>query len=239
MKAQGIRFSVMTEEDAAKYLEINTYYFKIKVYAKLYEKYTDKADSDRYGKYIDLDFAYLRDLATIDSYLRKHIFQITLDIEHYLKAALLRDFNRSNEDGYGIVKDFIARNPEHYEREFSQKRFGKACSNMVQKYDGHFSLWNIIEVLNFGDFQELYKFFYMRNGTSLFPTNKKLQSGPFSYLINPVRILRNAAAHNNCLPNSLKTPYISPDKFNQNPEVSAFLGSHGIKNRTLNTISHH
>lgn len=103
MKAQGIRFSVMTEEDAAKYLEINTYYFKIKVYAKLYEKYTDKADSDRYGKYIDLDFAYLRDLATIDSYLRKHIFQITLDIEHYLKAALLRDFNRSNEDGYGIV----------------------------------------------------------------------------------------------------------------------------------------
>ena len=26
MKAQGIRFSVMTEEDAAKYLEINTYF---------------------------------------------------------------------------------------------------------------------------------------------------------------------------------------------------------------------
>ena len=158
-----------------------------------------------------------------------------MDIEHYLKAALLRDFNRSNEDGYGIVKDFIVRNPEHYEREFSQKRFGKACSNMVQKYDGQFSLWNIIEVLNFGDFQELYKFFYMRNGTSLYPTNKKLQSGPFSYLINPVRILRNAAAHNNCLLNSLKTPYIAPDEFNRNPEVSAFLGSHGIKNRTLNT----
>lgn len=39
MKAQGIRFSVMTEEDAAKYLEINTYYFKIKVYAKLYENH--------------------------------------------------------------------------------------------------------------------------------------------------------------------------------------------------------
>ena len=76
MKAQGIRFSVMTEEDAAKYLEINTYYFKIKVYAKLYEKYTDKADSDRYGKYIDLDFAYLRDLATIDSYLRKTILRL-------------------------------------------------------------------------------------------------------------------------------------------------------------------
>lgn len=235
MKAQGIRFSVMTEEDAAKYLEINTYYFKIKAYAKLYEKYTDNTDPDRCGKYIDLDFAYLRDLATIDSYLRKHIFQITLDIEHYLKAALLRDFNRSNEDGYGIVKDFIAQNPEHYEREFSQKRFGKACSNMVQKYAGQFSLWNIIEILNFGDFQELYKFFYMRNGTSLYPTNKKLQSGPFSYLINPVRILRNAAAHNNCLLNSLKTPYIAPDKFNRNPEVSAFLGSHGIKNRTLNT----
>lgn len=61
MKAQGIRFSVMTEEDAAKYLEINTYYFKIKVYAKLYEKYTDKADPGRYGKYIDLyKFFYMR-----------------------------------------------------------------------------------------------------------------------------------------------------------------------------------
>ncbi len=235
MKSKGVKFTLVSEGEAAAYLEENTYFFKLKAYQKLYDKYSNTDDPDKLGKYIDLEFAYLKDLAAIDAILRKTILQMALDIEHYLKVALIRDFNASDEDGYKIVVDFLKMNPEHYAAEFQQKRFGKACSNLVQKYEGHFAIWNIIEVLSFSDFHELYRFFYSRNGARLYPNNAKKQKGPYTFLMNPVRILRNAAAHNNCLLNSLKTPYVSPEDFNCNPEVSAFMGRHGMKNRALNT----
>ncbi len=86
MKEKGILFSIEDEEFAKEYLRNNTYYFKLKSYNKLYDK-------DKDGKYRDLEFAYLRDLATIDSLLRRNILKIAIDIEHYLKVAMLRDFN--------------------------------------------------------------------------------------------------------------------------------------------------
>lgn len=221
MKDHGISFNIYDEDYAYKYLCDNSYYFKIKAYEKLYFKNND-------GKYINLDFAYLKDLATIDCYIRKEIMSISLDIEHFLKTKLLNDFNASKEDGYSIVADFISTNPDHYKEEIASKRNGKACSNLIAKYENNFALWNFIEVLSFGDFKELYQFFYLRN-----PGFK--ESSKLSYFINPVRILRNAAAHNNCLLQSLTVPYVCPDDFNRNYAVNTFLGAHGLSNKTLIT----
>lgn len=223
MKNQGIGFNIIDEKTAAEYLRKNTYYFKLKVYAKLYDKYKQ---TDNIDKYINLEFAYLKDLATIDSYFRKHIMKISLDIEHYLKVWLLNDFNNSDEDGYEIVKDFIQTNPQHYNDEIKSKCTGKACSNLVVKYADKFAIWNFIEILNFGDFKQFYQFFYYRN-------NQFKKSCQYSYLINPVRFLRNAAAHNNCLLQSLRIPYIDAEAFNYNYNVNAFLGNNGIKSRKL------
>lgn len=224
MKSQGIKFSIINETQAAKYLSENTYYFKLKAYAKLYDKYNA---TDKKNQYINLEFAYLKDLATIDCYFRKMIIKISLDIEHYLKVRLLNDFNNSDEDGYSIVNDFISLNPEHYAEEIKNKLKGKACSNLVLKYVDKFAIWNFVEILNFGDFKEFYQYFYIRNPQ--FTSSYKL-----SYFINPVRLLRNAAAHNNCLIHSLKVPYISNEEFNFNRKVNAFLGNNGVKNKTLN-----
>lgn len=228
MKDQGIRFEITSEERALNYLCNNTYYFKLKAYAKLYDKYTAPEKSNCYT---NLDFAYLQDLSVIDANIRKLIMKISLDIEHYLHTALIKDFNRTDSDGYSIVDEFLSQNPEHYSSFFRSNRTGKACSNLIAKYRGDFAIWNIIEVLDFGDFQQLYAFFYSRYGEKLYGK----PSGPYRYFINPSRVLRNAAAHNNCLINSIRTPYISPDRFNNNPEVSAYLGRKGIKNKTLNT----
>ena len=68
MKSKGILFAIEDEKYAAEYLTFNTYYFKLKAYCKLYDK-------DKEGKYIGLEFAYLRDLATIDSLFRRIIFK--------------------------------------------------------------------------------------------------------------------------------------------------------------------
>lgn len=225
MKKKGIKFNVFNEEKAKSYLENNTYYFKLKAYEKLFDKYSSP---EKKNTYVNLEFAYLCDLATIDSYLRKEIINISLDIEHYLKVLLLRNFNESDEDGYEIVQDFLNTNPEYYSKQINDKMEGKACSNLVKKHSANWAIWNIVEVLSFGDFAELYRFFYKRN-------EQFKKSYNLSFLINPVRKLRNAAAHNNCLLQTLRIPYVSEEKFNYNYNVNAFLGRNGIKGKMLHT----
>ncbi len=228
MKSKGIKFTIDDEKFALSYLQNNTYYFKLKAYAKLFDKY-DK--TDKVGQYINLEFAYLRDLSIIDSLLRKKILSISIDIEHYLKVILLNDLNKSDEDGYQIIKDFIANNKEHFKEEILSKKFKKACSNIVQKYENNFAMWNFVEVISFSDFCNLYQFFYSRNQCFCSKNNSK---GEYYYFLNPVRVLRNAAAHSNCLINSLRLPYVSEDDFNFNHQISAFL-SKKIPQKTRNT----
>ena len=62
----------------------------------------------------------------------------------------------------------------------------------------NYAIWNLIEVLSFGDFVRLYTLYDREYGNH----NKGLIQCLYA-----VRCLRNAAAHNNCLLNSLRLPY--------------------------------
>lgn len=190
MKSKGISFNILDETSSKVFLSDNNYYFKLKAYAKNFNK-----DSD--GKYINLEFAYLKDLSTIDMHLRRFIIRITLDIEHTLKTKLLRDcVNNHREDGYSIVSEFLRVYPDINSR-ISQKSNKSYTSDLFNKFENNFAIWNIVELLTFGDFIMLYKFYYKR-----YPSNHS-----YSDLLFPVKSLRNAAAHSNCLINTLRTPY--------------------------------
>ena len=63
MKIKGIKFDIVKEE-AKIFLQNNNYYMKLASYRANY----DKRKSN--GEYINLDFAYLRELSTIDMHLR-------------------------------------------------------------------------------------------------------------------------------------------------------------------------
>jgi len=194
MKDAGITFDIVSEADAKRYLETQTYYFRIKAYAKNYEKYIS---TDKQGQYINLDFAYLVDLSEIDTLLRDHIMKMILELEHFLKVKLLSDFNMSHEDGYEIIQALFSMQPELKAKIEEEKSNTSTSNDLIAKYKDEWALWNIVEVISLGSFAELYALFNNRNGIKDY----------VSRLIHPVRMLRNATAHNNCLINRLRPPY--------------------------------
>lgn len=102
MKDSGITFKDVSESEVEDYLSTHTYYFKLKAYAKNFEKYQ---------KYINLDFSYLQDLARLDMHFRELVFKLTVDIEHFLKVKVLFESQKNQkDDGYSVVETFLLQN---------------------------------------------------------------------------------------------------------------------------------
>lgn len=209
---KGIKFTIVNEEQAEKFLRDNNYYFKIKAFEKNYSKYSQGENA---GKYCGLEFAYLQELSTLDMYLRAIILSMTLDIEHYLKVQLLKDISDDpHENGYDIVNEFMSMHPLVLQT-IGQKARNSYCEELVHKYSHQFAAWNIVEVLSFGDLLDLCDTYYgKQSGTKIKVGNYRI-----------VKFLRNAAAHNNCLINNLADN--SGTGFSQNREANNFVASIG------------
>lgn len=197
MKRKGITFSVVSEDEAKKFLRDNTYYFKLKSYERNYTRYMS---AERKGQYIALDFAYLKELSTLDMYLRRLILSMALDVEHALKVQLMYDLSvNEQEDGYAIVQKY--QEDDFTRVKMLHDKIGKSAgSDLIRHHmekDDRYALWEIVEVLSFGDFIDLYQMYY-----SWYPKKNE-----FSSYLWSMKFLRNAAAHNNCLLNSLRAPY--------------------------------
>ncbi len=211
MGKRGIAFKLITEEDAADYLENNNYYFKIKAYAKMFEIYQT---GDKKGQYVNLDFAYLKEMAILDMHLRHFIIKAAVDLEHTLKVQFMKDFNSSDSDGYEIVQKYFEIFPDAKNKILS-KRSSSYCRDLIEKLEHEkYALWNVIEILSFGDFIQLYDLFYEE-----FPAAKSDRI--YTYPMRSVKSLRNAAAHNNCILNQL-TRALDGD-LHKNRKVESFV----------------
>ena len=105
---KGIRFRYTSESAAKNYLTNINNYLRTAAYRKNYQKYSKGHNK---GKYINLDFAYLQELSTIDMHFRFIISKMCLDIEHDLKVKMLKDIESDpSTDGYNIVKNFLDQN---------------------------------------------------------------------------------------------------------------------------------
>ena len=188
MKSLGIKFELVTEEEAKKYLSDDTYFFKIKAYAKNYDKNKD-------GKYTHLDFGYLKELSLLDVKLRNLVLSLCLQLEHFLKVEINRHIClNEKENGYNIIEEY--RKTAFYQR---QKLEGKPRSHynedLIEKYENDYAIWNFMEVMSFGELIELYKCYF-----SIYEEKKeKLYD-----LLFCAKHLRNACAHNNCILNNIR-----------------------------------
>ena len=204
LKDKGVRFEIMGEESAYHYLTEHNNYFKLTSYRK---NYTKHPDGEKRGKYIDLDFAYLVDIAVIDMQLRYMIVPMALDIEHNTKLQLLRKVEEHSEDGYQIVQDYLdslgANQKAIYDGEIDRNRGNVYCGDIIDKYDGAFPIWAFLEVIPFGRLISFYSFCANRFADKNMKNN--------FYRLLTCKEIRNASAHSNCILNDLKARTASHD----------------------------
>lgn len=198
LKQKGITFNNYSEENALEYLNKNNYYFKLVSYRKNFDKYLNGINA---GKYQDLDFKMLVELAIIDMKLRKNILDMVLDLEHYAKVKLLNVIEEYDKDGYLIVEEYIKKLKDENKYEMLKIELNKHCKstycgNLLEKYNNEYPIWVFIEIISFGRFIDFYMF------VSKEIKNKQMIDE--AYLFKNVRELRNACAHNNCIINSLR-----------------------------------
>ena len=199
LKNKGIKFELISEVDAKNYLKENSNYFKLTSYRKNFFKYEN---GENIGKYINLDFKMLIDIAIIDMRFRKVLLSIILDLEHYIKMKILNIIENSTKDGYTEVDEYITslKNSDEYNKleiEISKCIHSAYCGEITQKYNKEYPIWVFIEIIPFGRLINFYMFLA-----------KKIQDKKMideAYLLKNVRELRNACAHNNCILNDLHT----------------------------------
>lgn len=199
LKNKGITFKYISEAEAADFLDNHTYFFKLYSYRANYQKI--KSGENR-GRYISLDFSYLKELSIIDYHLRILILHMTLNFEHALKVMLIKDIeDNPKEDGYNVIKIWNsiptgkpAWVKSELERIESQTKTSY-CQNIIRKYQGQpYPIWAVCELISFGSLCKLVKTY-----DDLYPNRLSFDTK----LLFHIRDLRNAVAHNNCLINDL------------------------------------
>lgn len=197
--SKGVQFNLISIEDATAYLKDNNNYFKLRAYRKNFPKHPD---GENKGKYINLDFAELKDLSIIDMRMRYVFIQMALDIEHFAKVRLLHAIEDSSDDGYQIVEDYIEElktkdelnSSHHYDAlqsELIRNKDNPYCGGIIDKYDGCYPAWAFVEIVPLGTMIHFYGFCADKLG------RKDLKDE--YYLLKTIKELRNAAAHSNCI----------------------------------------
>lgn len=198
LEAKGVKFSITSRISAYHFLSERNNYMRLASYRKNYCKETF---GQQKGQYKNLEFAYLIELSTIVMYLRQHILKMCLDIEHCLKVQLLHHLETNTaEDGYQTVNEFLNdSNNSYIKGSLSRNKNATYSGDLAKRYfkytynNGLYSFdcpaWVFTELLQFGDFLKFYKFYYSKYGVKYIDDS----------ILNLVKSLRNACAHNNCV----------------------------------------
>lgn len=201
LKNKNIKFNFICEHDAEEYLKKNNNYYNVTSYKHNFIKYPSPAGKFE-GKFIDLDFAYLKDLAIIDYKVRLLLFNIIIDIEHYLKIHILNILEDIEiENGYYIVNKYLLYdflNEKRIHNSIVHKAGSEYYNRIFSKYDidkdkklENIPIWEFLEIITFGDLVRFYRFL-----SEEYKLSEDLKN---VYILIEIVKLRNAVAHNCCI----------------------------------------
>lgn len=212
LKSKGVAFQECTVEDAVSFLNEHNYYVKVTAYKANFHKHN--------GKYVGLDFMALKDLSTIDMYLRRWIISASLSVEHSLKVNILKDIQEKNIDEFNIVSEYITKYPRII-TELDNRRSTAYVKTILGKYNHpNYPIYVFLEVIPFGEFVNFYKYY----------CSKYEYDGFNCTLLDNIRNIRNAAAHSNCVIHDLtnKTGFYNNYLVSRVVKLLA-----GVKKRTI------
>lgn len=221
LRSQGVTFDLMSEREAAEYLSGANDYLRTRSYRKLYPR---QLEGERKGQYVNLDFASLAALSSLDRQLRETFLAISVDVEHFAKMKVLGLAQERGEDGYGVVADFEASLSRKQRKALSstldrRSQGDEYAGGLISHYQGDMPLWVFVEVIDFGMFLTLYKFCAGRWGDAVMEQEH--------YVLKGVKALRNATAHNHCTVNGLTASAEGP-AYETNELITASLNAAGL-----------
>ncbi len=205
LKQENITFEKISVEEAKEYLIKNNNYRNLCLYKNLFEKYY--IDGKYINKYIDLDFAYLKDLAIIDFELRLLLYDIISDIEHYLKFRIINLIDSNNN----VIRKYL-----------NKDKRNKYTKNLSENT----SIEDLLDLLPFGKLIEFYEFFVK--------TNKLKEDKKYVNLLKEIVTLRNRVYHNNKILANLNE---TVENYIINPDVLDYLKKCKIDKESRNVIS--
>ena len=254
--AKGVTFNLVDEARAATFLEDKSYFFKLKAFAKNYDKRVSQECLK--GAYVGLDFGHLVELSKLGKAVRDLTLGLTLDIEHYLKTRVNRAAMDAHCDRYGLAEDYLAiarsnvladqlrnydedeaarairdlaaiadaiqvaegpdaivalandaaaciahitlgRSPDFIRESFATMKSSPYSKRLVEKYaDERFPYWCLLELMSLGPSIALYKACF-REGGLIDDERERATLKDVNNLLRHVQVLRNSAAHGDCL----------------------------------------
>lgn len=204
LEKKKIGFNITDKDTAKKILEESNYFYKIAAFRKNFSK-------NARGEYINLEFSYLSNLATIDMRLRYLVLQMCLDIEHSIKTKVLADItNDPIEDGYKIIDEFLKfekRTIDSYMNPLNKE--SHYCYGLYSNYHDKLPIWVFFEIVSFGGFVKFVEFFFLYK-------NRPNNYHELFQVLKYVKNVRNSAAHNSPLilditaTNQIKKPTVRP-----------------------------
>lgn len=236
MKQKGIRFTIVNEQEARRQLLANKVYFKLTSFCDNYTRVTSGPNA---GQYERLEFAYLQELMRLDLEVRHLLLDMSLDVEHALKVALIAAAEQrtasGREDGYRMIRDFlldegtqsiadraenIDRRAGNFAKKIRQNRKNPYCDVLIEQYENDMPVWAFVELVTFGELQELAEYYQQRTGWQP-PIDMRS--------MDRVRQIRNACAHGNCVINDLRPTQKQANVSSAPRHITEFLQQAGVK----------
>lgn len=182
LETKGVTFNNFSKGQAINFLNRNNYYYKLAAFRKNFKKCDNR--------YVDLDFEYLKDLASIDMRIRNILLSISINTEHFIKTELSRLINNNNsENGYDILIEFKKSDKGRY-YDLTKKKFEQSWyqKDMYEKRKNDYPYWALLEHMDYGCLIKFVEFYYDKY------KNKSLKK--VVELGDNARHIRNACAHN-------------------------------------------
>jgi len=197
---KNISLGSYSKEEISDFLTDNTYFFKLLSYRKNFQ-YTD-------GKYYHLSFNTLVDLSNLDMRLRYMLVHFCLDIEHSIKTKLLNEITfETKDDGYTFLERYIVSNNDPTKiKKTILNQIKRTNSKLYNKHQNRMPLWVVMECCDFGVLESILAFYLSTNPNSNLIKLKVNNSGTDEHdisLLSYVRNIRNKAAHNSVILNSI------------------------------------